>query len=488
MAKLSDSAQLDIANKLSLGILSSNTDKNYFEEDLSWTPTVLASEIWADEVPTAATPSEADDIAAGLTTDSPTSPVVEKLTLSVMDEIPLSNGQGWALYQVPGTTTSNTRIVDWLNPQQFGAGYYFQLYENDDTPIALTDGRYQVDCKNGIVRFDEGFTPSDLGLLTPLKITVYRYDGRKGVVVDEVVGGSGGVPRQQELTPQNVGVTDGDTTLTDTLDASVNNPETVKLFQNKLLQVQGAGRDYSLTGAGYTQIIWQTGTGTASDLDANDELVAVYTQDVDAAFGPTGATGSAGPAGATGATGSDGADGATGPTGDAGAAGATGPTGDTGATGPTGSIGALDDLTDVEAAGTFSPEDGDVLGYVGGATDGFWTPVQGGYGATGATGPTGPAGSGGGGGSAVLRQEIIQGELIEGEDLALSTMLTYTPTSDEGVLLSLNGQNLRQGVGLDYILSDTNVQTIIWLAGTGTAPDLLTVDSLIAYYPSIETT
>jgi hypothetical protein len=389
MAKLSDAARLDVANKLALGIASTNTDKNYFEEEFPWTPTVLASEIWADDVPFAATPLEADDIAAGLTTDSPTSPVVEKLTLATMDEIPLSNGQGWTLYDVAGVPDPTTRIVDWLNPQSFGPGYFIALFENDNTPIALTDGRYQIDNKNGVVRFDEGFTPSDLGLLTPLKVTLYRYDGRKGVFVGDIPAGGGGggdagvphqetvtfinvipangntnigstsfsvanpesfklfvnklmmvqgqdysltgpfgneivwlidnhgvslingedqlvacyseesialplVPRQQELIPEDVSATSGDTILTDTLDVGIANPESVRLFHNKLLQVQGATRDYSLTGPGFTQIIWQPqggGLGTAQPLETTDELVAAYLQDADLAIGPTGPTG-----------------------------------------------------------------------------------------------------------------------------------------------------------------------------------------------------
>ena len=278
MAKLGDEAQLDVANKLALGIASTNTDKNYFEENFPWLPTVLASDIWADDVPFAATPTEADNVAAGLTTDSPTSPVVEKLTMAVMDEIPLSNGQGWSLYEVPGVVTSDTRVIDWLNPQSFGPGYFFSLFENDNTPISLTDGRYQVDSRNGIVRFDEGFTPSDLGLSTPLKITVYRYDGRKGVIVDEAIPS---VPHQQELVPENVSPTTGDIILTDTLNFGVSNPESVMLFHNKLLQVQGPTRDYTLTGPGFTQIVWQPqggGAGTAVEMLTTDELVAVYIQ------------------------------------------------------------------------------------------------------------------------------------------------------------------------------------------------------------------
>lgn len=273
MAKLSDAAQLDVANKLTLGIVSTNTDKNYFEEDFPWIPTVIASDIWADDVPFAATPTEADNIAAGLTTGSPTNPVVDKLALVVMDEVPLSNGQGWALYDTPGDTTS-ARTIDWLNPQFFGPGYFSQLFENDNTPIALTDGRYQIDSKNGVVRFDEGFTPADLGLLTPLKITIYRYNGRRGIFNN--------LPSQvqQEMIPEDVGVTVGDTILADTLDFSVDSPGAVVLFHNKILQVQGASRDYTLVGPGFIQILWQPqggGLGTARPLETGDELIAIYT-------------------------------------------------------------------------------------------------------------------------------------------------------------------------------------------------------------------
>lgn len=430
MAKLSDAAQLDVANKLTLGIASTSSDKNYFEESFPWTPTVVASEIWADDVPYANTPSEADAASSGVGTVNPTEAVVEKLTMVTMDEVPLSNGQAWAVYEIPGTPTADTRIVDWLNPQTFGPGYFFSLFENDNTPIALTDGRYQVDSKNGIVRFDEGFTPADLGLLTPLKITLYRYDGTKGVFTGSGAGtcsiphqeivtftdisitdGNGIVgsvsfevanvdafklfhnkllmvqgqdydlagvnqnnivwlvenhgvslestedqliacyseacesfpliPRQQELTPQEIGTTDGDMILTDSLDTPVFNPESVRIFHNKLVQVQGPGRDYSLTGPGYTQIIWQVeggGSGTAQPMSTADELVAHFLQDADTAVGPTGATGPIGPTG-------------------------------------TFENSVLNDLVDVEAAGTFEPANGDFLTFIGSGTSGFWAPV-----------------------------------------------------------------------------------------------------------------
>ena len=297
MAKLSDATQLDVANKLTLGIASTSTDKNYFEENFPWLPTVVSSEIWAEDVPFANTVAEADAATVG------TEVVVDKFVEVVMDEIPLSNEQGWAVYTVPGVPDPATRIADWLNPQQFGPGYFFTLFESDGTIINLTGGRFQVDNRNGIVRFDEGFTPADLGLLTPLKITFYRYSGIKGVIGTS----TGLVPHQQELVPQAVGPTDGDVTLTDILDFPVNNPESVRIYHNKLFQVQGPGRDYQLTGPGFRSIIWQPtggiGTGSASPMETTDELIAAYSQDADTAFGPTGPTGPTGSAGSIGPTG-----------------------------------------------------------------------------------------------------------------------------------------------------------------------------------------
>jgi hypothetical protein len=262
------------------------------------------------------------------------------------------------------------------------------------------------------------------------------------------------IPRQQELTPQSVGPTDGDTILTAILDVPVFSPESVRLYHNKLIQVQGPTRDYSLTGPGFTQIIWQPqggGLGTAQDLEPTDELVAHFLQDADTSIG------------------------------------LTGPTGPTGAV-----VGVLDDLTDVEAAGTFAPMDGDVLGYD--AMSGFWVPAQGGFGQTGptgtgntgntgATGPQGPPGSGGGGAtSGMWNQESFQSDLIVDTDTILSTDLMEDPNSDEEVLLFLNGVLQRQGLTADYVLGGTDGRSIIWLADTGTAANVSAVDVFIVFY------
>ena len=172
MAKLDQTTQLDITNKMSLGVVSTTNDRNYFEEAFAWSPQLIGSDIYSETVPTAADPTAADNAVSA----NPT--ILEKLTDYFIDELPGSNGEGYSAYATPGNTTT-TRLVDWLTPQKFGNGYAVTLKQQDDTPIALTDGAFQVDYRNGIIRFDPNFRPADLGYSLPLKLTTYRYIGAK---------------------------------------------------------------------------------------------------------------------------------------------------------------------------------------------------------------------------------------------------------------------------------------------------------------------
>ena len=64
-------------------------------------------------------------------------------------------------------------------------------------------------------------------------------------------------------------------------------------------------------------------------------------------------------------------------------------------------------------------------------------------------------------------------------DVALTDTLDHTPKSNAAVALYLNGVFQVQGTGKDYTLSGP---TITWLAGTGTAVDMSTTDTLMAIY------
>jgi hypothetical protein len=79
------------------------------------------------------------------------------------------------------------------------------------------------------------------------------------------------------------------------------------------------------------------------------------------------------------------------------------------------------------------------------------------------------------------RQETVTTEAITGTDTAITDTLDNTPTSNPSVALFLNGVQQIQGAGNDYTLSGV---TITWLASTGTAVDMETTDTLVAFYQS----
>jgi hypothetical protein len=76
---------------------------------------------------------------------------------------------------------------------------------------------------------------------------------------------------QEAVTSQNI--TGTDTALTDTLDNTPVSNAAVRLFLNGVLQKQGATFDYTIAG---DTITWLASSGSAVDMDTNDELVAVY--------------------------------------------------------------------------------------------------------------------------------------------------------------------------------------------------------------------
>lgn len=78
-------------------------------------------------------------------------------------------------------------------------------------------------------------------------------------------------PRQEAVTTQVI--TGSDTAMTDTLNNTPSSTASVKLYLNGVLQRQGAGNDYTISG---TTITWLASTGTAVDMDTTDVLDAVY--------------------------------------------------------------------------------------------------------------------------------------------------------------------------------------------------------------------
>ena len=95
-------------------------------------------------------------------------------------------------------------------------------------------------------------------------------------------------------------------------------------------------------------------------------------------------------------------------------------------------------------------------------------------GEVGPPGPPGPPGN--------FEQEVIAAEVVNFVDVTLAAGLTQPPFDIASVALYLNGEFLQQGAGFAYVLSGGTNQSIDWLAGTGTAPNLLGTDTIITKY------
>jgi len=132
-------------------------------------------DVWADPVGYAVNAAAADVIAAA-------NAAVTKYTQVDLTEIPGSNQQAYYL------DDAGTFIKPWIAETDIpepttkapSYGYQMLLYQQDLTPVLLSDGRWVVDSYAGIVQFESGFTPVDMGYALPMKATLYAYTGAFG--------------------------------------------------------------------------------------------------------------------------------------------------------------------------------------------------------------------------------------------------------------------------------------------------------------------
>jgi hypothetical protein len=97
-------------------------------------------------------------------------------------------------------------------------------------------------------------------------------DASVGAAVWSAGGGGGGNTPQQQILASQV-ITGTNTALSVPLSATPVSNASVKLYINRLFQVQGAGQDYTVSG---TTITILAASGTADDLDGTEKIVAVY--------------------------------------------------------------------------------------------------------------------------------------------------------------------------------------------------------------------
>lgn len=184
-----------------------------------------------------------------------------------------SNDQG---SDIVGTDDLTFGLIGAGSPRGAGAGLV--LNGNDIDAVANADGSIVVnanDIQVGVINATQhgnlaGGSTHAAAVASGASGFMTGTDKAK---LDGVATGAevNDTPNQEAVTTQNI--TGTDTALTDTLNNSPVSAASVALYLNGLLQRQGAGQDYTISGQ---TITWLASTGTAVDMDTSDELVAVY--------------------------------------------------------------------------------------------------------------------------------------------------------------------------------------------------------------------
>jgi hypothetical protein len=159
-----------------------------------------------------------------------------------------------------------------------GAGAGLVLNANDLDVGANADGSITVnanDIQVGVLATDAQHGARGGGTqhaIATTSVNGFMSSGDK-TKLDGITAGAepNKTSNQEVVTTQNI--TGTDTALTDTLNATPDPAASVSLYLNGVLQQQGAGFDYTLSG---TTITWLASTGTAVDMETTDTLVATY--------------------------------------------------------------------------------------------------------------------------------------------------------------------------------------------------------------------
>lgn len=154
----------------SLSKVMTNQDQYPFESKYKSAHTVTAKEVLISDITYCATREEADAFVINNSS-------VTKYDQYELSEVPGSNGQSWYI-------NDNKFIRPLISPVDIpdeitnlpSIGFQITLYKNDGTYISPTSGVWFVDYYAGIIHFEEGYTPLDMGYGIP-KITAYAYSG-----------------------------------------------------------------------------------------------------------------------------------------------------------------------------------------------------------------------------------------------------------------------------------------------------------------------
>jgi hypothetical protein len=194
-----------------------------------------------------------------------------------------SNGD--TFWQVTNDAGSDVVGTDDLSVLQIGsgsprgAGAGLVLNVNDLDVVANADGSMVVnvnDIQVGVITEPQhGDQPLNDGLQHAVATGSFAgfLSSTDKTKLDGITGGAepNKTSNQEDVTTENI--TGTDTVMTDTLNNTPSPAASLKLFLNGVKQQQGAGNDYTVSGASIT---WLASSGTAVDMDTSDVLVATY--------------------------------------------------------------------------------------------------------------------------------------------------------------------------------------------------------------------
>lgn len=190
MAQYSDQQKLAVSFFNALNKQLTEGTQYPFESLYRSLPNIPNNVVWSDSVTYAVNATAADNFV----TANPT--IAKKYTQFTLTAIPGSNNQAWYI------NDAGTFVTNWIAPTDIpdvttndpSYGYQATLYTSANVLITPTQGKWNIFYAQGIVLFETGFTPIDMGWGTP-KITCYTYVGTKGG------GGSPSVPQVDITNP-----------------------------------------------------------------------------------------------------------------------------------------------------------------------------------------------------------------------------------------------------------------------------------------------
>jgi len=169
--------------------------QNPYESIFKSGHSIYSKDVFAEEIPYANTEIQADINV----TNNPQ--LLKKYTQITLTAVPGSNSQSWYLndggaYIRPFILP--TDVLDTSGNPSYG--YELKLYKQDGTRIFPTQGNWNIDSYSGLILFEPGYTPSDLGYGN-IKATLYVCVGQ--TLKEALAGIVGGTTFQNPVISKN---------------------------------------------------------------------------------------------------------------------------------------------------------------------------------------------------------------------------------------------------------------------------------------------